>query len=176
MNFDQRHCGIALCRAVVVHPLVENWMAQIHAQYGKLEAARQPRGPVAQAQWVGPGQRFVPTASSFTTGAALSEESLRALLAEIGAGATGVWIREELGNALACDLDQAWVRRQYAPGHYPALHAPHGWHQDGALGFDFLSQPEGRFAAAALLPMTTCWIALGPCGLEAPGLEIVTRR
>src|SRR5437764_13009699 len=32
------------------------------------------------------------------------------------------------------------------------------------------------FASAALLPMTTCWIALGACGLEAPGLEIVTRR
>jgi len=47
------------------------------------------------------------------------------------------------------------------------------WHQDGALGFDFLG------AAASdgdLLSMTTCWIALTPCGDDAPGLELVDRE
>src|SRR6266404_3531060 len=55
-------------------------------------------------------------------------------------------------------------------------HAPHGWHQDGALRFDFQSHPDGNFPSDAVLPMVTCWIALGPCGVGAPGLEIVTRR
>src|SRR6202140_4223876 len=35
----------------------------------------------------------------------------------------------ELGAPVVCDGDQCWVRRQYAPGNYPPLHAPHSWHQ-----------------------------------------------
>ena len=81
-----------------------------------------------------------------------------------------------MSHGIACTLTQSWVRRQYAPHRYPPLHAPHGWHQDGALGFDFLSHPGERFPSDALLSMVTCWIALGPCGMDAPGLEIVTPR
>jgi ectoine hydroxylase-related dioxygenase (phytanoyl-CoA dioxygenase family) len=125
---------------------------------------------------VPPGQRFVPNASSLTLGAVFSEDTLRAVLDRVRAGPAGAWIRDELGEPVACDLEQAWVRRQYAPQHYPSLHTPHGWHQDGALGFDFLSHPEGNFPPEALLAMVTCWIALGPCGVESPGLELVTRR
>jgi hypothetical protein len=118
----------------------------------------------------------MPTASSLTLGAIFTDEDLRALFAEIGSGAASAWIRDELQSRIVCDVDQAWVRRQYAPARYPPLHAPHGWHQDGALGFDFLSHAGGAFPPDALLPMVTCWIALGSCGVEAPGLEFVTRR
>src|SRR5207245_70955 len=123
-----------------------------------------------------PGQRFVATASSVTLGAVLSDQEIQVLLATIVAGATGEWIRAELGARLAVDLDQAWVRRQYAPTHYPAWHAPHGWHQDGALAFDFHSQPGEAFPDGALLSMVTCWVSLDACGLDAPGLELVTQR
>jgi hypothetical protein len=98
------------------------------------------------------------------------------LLDLIAAGPAGAWIRGELGPQLACDLDQAWVRRQYPPGKYPPLHAPHGWHQDGALGFDFLAEPGGMVPPEAVLPMATCWIALNSCGQDAPGLELVRPR
>ena len=78
-----------------------------------------------------------------------------------------------LGGNLAIDVDQCWVRRQYAMGNYPPLHAPHSWHQDGALAFDFYR--NGAAASEdALLEMMTCWIPLTPCGVDAPGLELIT--
>ena len=168
--------GIALFRSVLVGPQLAGWITQIDARYQTLEAARRQGGAAAVSQLVPPGERFVPTASSVTIGAVLSDENLRALLAGISAGSAGEWIKDEFGNRSACDLDQAWVRRQYAPGKYPPLHAPHGWHQDGALRFDYLSHPDGIFPRDALLPVATCWIALGPCGVEAPGLEIIAHR
>lgn len=104
-------------------------------------------------------------------GSADAIELARAILR----GAAGTLARSRLGDAIACDVDQCWVRRQYAPSRYPPGHAPHAWHQDGALGFDFLdaTSPPG---AAALLPMLTCWVALTPCGRDAPGLELVTEE
>src|SRR4029077_7425211 len=82
----------------------------------------------------------------------------------------------ELGESALCDRDQSWVRRQYVPSRYPRFHGPHGWHQDGALRFDFGSCPDGNYPPDALLRMVTCWIALDECGVDAPSLEFVTRR
>lgn len=168
--------GIALMRTVLAGPLLTDWTTQIDTRYQALEAARRQGGSAAVSQSVPAGERFSATASSLTIGAVLSDMDFRALLAGVSAAPSGGWIKAEFGNRVACDLDQAWVRRQYAPGSYPPLHAPHGWHQDGALRFDYLSHPEGVFPTEALLPMVTCWIALGPCGVAAPGLELVTRR
>ena len=82
---------------------------------------------------------------------------------------------EALGSALAFDLDECWLRHQYAPFHAPAPHRPHAWHQDGALRFDFVAWPCAPWPADALLEMVTCWVALSPCGVDAPGLEILAR-
>ena len=72
-----------------------------------------------------------------------------------------------------CNLDQAWVRRQYALNNSPKNHHPHSWHQDGALYFNFLErQPEPE----DLLPMITCWLSLTDCGELAPGLELLDLR
>jgi ectoine hydroxylase-related dioxygenase (phytanoyl-CoA dioxygenase family) len=49
---------------------------------------------------------------------------------------------------------------------------PHGWHQDGALHHDFLARPTGG-PPPLLLPMWTAWIALTPCGTDAPSLAWV---
>ena len=168
--------GLALFQSVLARPQLAGCTSQIDAQYVVLETARQEDRPAAASRLVAPGQQFVPTASSFTLGAILSDETLGILLAGMSAGSAGEWIQDELQGPAACDLDQAWVRRQYAPRHYPPLHAPHGWHQDGALGFDFLSQGDGDFPPGAMLSMVTCWIALNSCGVESPGVELVTRR
>ncbi len=74
-----------------------------------------------------------------------------------------------LGQGVALLADQCWARRQFAPGRYPDGHAAHEWHQDGALHFDFIEP----YPDDALLKMFTCWIALSPCGQDAPGLELM---
>jgi len=168
--------GVACYRFLLDSSQVADWKSRIDARYLALEAARRQGGPAAIERLVGPGQRFVATASSLTIGAIFPDEKVRDLLAGIHSGPAGAWIRAELRSRIACDLDQAWVRRQYAPANYAPLHAPHGWHQDGALGFDFLSHQNGCFPSDALLTMATCWIALEACGVDAPGLELVTRR
>ncbi len=119
-----------------------------------------------------PGNDFNPHSSSLRARALAPSLDLPAIAATLLAGEVGALSRGLLGDELALNLDQCWVRRQYAPDRAPPGHAPHSWHQDGALGFDFLgaSSPEG-----ALLAMVTCWIALTPCGEDAPGLELVAR-
>jgi hypothetical protein len=118
------------------------------------------------------GEKFAPTASSVTVGAALSESNIVDLLSFVSNSAVE-WVTKRLGPEVAVDLDQSWIRRQYAPDRYPPLHAPHGWHQDGALGFNFLSGSPQTDCSRALLEMITVWIALGPCGTDAPGLELL---
>ncbi len=80
-----------------------------------------------------------------------------------------------LGGPVVCDVDQCWVRRQYAHGNYPPLHAPHSWHQDGALHFDFRAYSGRQLPPGAVLDMITCWIPLTPCGFDAPGLELIAQ-
>ena len=82
--------------------------------------------------------------------------------------------RAVIGERPVCNLDECWVRRQF-PARAAVLRAgSHSWHQDGALRHDFtrpaaLRQSDGQ----GLLDMLTCWIALTPCGIDAPGLELV---
>ena len=120
--------------------------------------------------------KYLPHASSMSLGAVNDSALVDALLGEIGRGSVGSHVRRMLGsNEVLCNLDQAWMRRQYAPHLYPPKHAPHGWHQDGALGFDFLKQDRTALDSEALLPTVTCWISLTLCGVDAPGLEFVTQ-
>lgn len=76
----------------------------------------------------------------------------------------GAVIERDLGRRAVCDVDQSWVRHG---------RPPHGWHQDGALRFDFLAHAGRALPSDAALDMRVCWIALTPCGEEAPGLEWV---
>jgi hypothetical protein len=89
-------------------------------------------------------------------------------LARVDAG-----VRAAAGAAAwRLDLGASWWRRQYPPQLAPPHHRPHAWHQDGALGFDFVASPQGA-DGPALHRMLTCWIALVPCGRDAPGLELI---
>ena len=136
------------------------WLALIEAAYRRIEVA--------------PSPDFVPESSSFRLHAVAAlpvVDVWSALGSHVRKRCAGV-----LGPSLAIDSDRCWVRRQYTPASAPARHRPHSWHQDGALGFDFARCSDAPIPDAALLRMVTCWIALAPCGVDAPGLELVTDR
>ncbi len=162
--------GAALVRGALERERVAALRDAADACYRRVEelAPRATSGP--EPRELSGGWRFVPTASSLSLGALdeeagaplacalASTELLRAILAALHEG------------PFAIDLDQAWLRRQHAPARAPRWHAPHAWHQDGALGHDFAL---GADAPGALLAMVTCWAPLGPCGADAPGLEVL---
>lgn len=85
-------------------------------------------------------------------------------------------VHHALGPQLSCLVEECWIRRQYAPGRYPPQHGPHSWHQDGALGYDFLALGQHAAPDPGLLQMLTCWVPLVNCGIEAPGLELIAGR
>jgi hypothetical protein len=162
-----------LFKSVLPSELLSALRPRIDVAYTGVE----PDGaPTRLPQNLPPGEKFVPTASSFTIGAILTVGDLQTINNTILTSPAGKWLRNQLGHAIVCNLDHSWIRRQYAPHRYPRFHAPHAWHLDGALGFDFLSHPDGNYPTEALLSMATCWVALDPCGLTAPGLELVTER
>lgn len=168
--------GISLFRAVLTGELLIRLKAKIDSLYRNVELARQNGDAAEVTRLIGVSERFVPAASSFTIGAISSETDIRELLALIVNGPSAAWLRARLGEDLLCNLDQSWVRRQYAPSRYPPLHAPHSWHQDGALKFDFFSHQNVELPPDALLNMVACWLALDSCGLEAPGIELSLQR
>ncbi len=149
-------------RGVVSAATAKAWLAAIDAH-----PAWSHRSP-------DPGGDFNAHSSSLRV-AAVGGLDLAAIARSVVAGEVGALCHAQLGDALACDIDRCWVRRQYAPRRYPPGHAPHSWHQDGALGFDFLD-PKAAASDPALLSMLTCWIALTPCGVDAPGLEFIDRE
>jgi hypothetical protein len=162
--------GIAFLPSVLPEPLLLSCQEQIGAKYMEVNA---PQGLGGDSHM---HPDYVPTASSFGIRAVFLDEQLTELCAAVHASCVGDCISAALRGALSCDLDQSWVRRQYAPQNYPRWHSPHGWHQDGALKFDFAAHPDGKFPSDVMLPLVTCWIALNACGVDAPGLELVSTR
>jgi hypothetical protein len=180
MVLDERTGGfpgrIILVPSILDPPLLPLLIERSSLVFEKIHAARERADNATISELIGAEERFVPTASSVSLRAALSDEDVHSLLATICKSPAKKWIERALSGGAVCDLNQSWVRRQYAPANYPPHHAPHGWHQDGALGFDFLSHSGGNYPGDALLRMATCWIPLDPCGVEAPGLELMTER
>jgi hypothetical protein len=159
---------VFLARSLLPPALINSCSTIINEAYERLARSASPALPA--------GEKFVPTASSFTIGAVIGEADFHTIEGAVSSGETSRWLTGQLGDTIICNQNHSWVRRQYAPHRYPPLHAPHGWHQDGALGFDFLSHPDGDYPLNALLQMVTCWITLDPCGVEAPGLELMTEK
>ena len=151
---------IAVVRSVVPPVTCSTWLALVDAAYRRIEVAQ--------------SSDFVAESSSFRLRAvaALSVVDVwSAVSSEVRARCVAI-----LGPWLAIDADQCWVRRQYDPQSAPPRHRPHSWHQDGALGYEFAPSGGAAIPDDALLQMVTCWIALEPCGVDAPGLELVTDR
>jgi hypothetical protein len=77
-----------------------------------------------------------------------SAEELSAPLAIAGLDAL---LAGALGGAAACQLEQAWVRKRYAPFHAPAAYHPNSWHQDGGLAVRFSSRYDPAIPLTRLL-------------------------
>ncbi len=119
--------------------------------------------------------RFNPFSFSVPIGALLdfgvTEQELTGPLSAPGLHAA---FQEALGCNGACNLEQSWVRKKYAPLLEPnGLYHPQTWHQDGALGVQFPPDPGPEIPMTELL---TCWIPLNPCGIDSPGLEFIRSR
>ena len=136
------------------------WLALVEAVYRSMDATPRPGFVPESSSLRVPA---VPVLSVFDVWSALSNRVTERCVTR-------------LGSSIAIDADQCWVRRQYPAESAPPRHRPHGWHQDGALGFDFAPSLDAAIPDDALLRMVTCWIALTPCGTDAPGLDIVTDR
>lgn len=76
-------------------------------------------------------------------------------------------VETTFSGPVTCNIEQSWIRRQYAPAHRPRDQFAHAWHQDGALR---------RTTETVPLKMATCWSPLIDCGLFSPGIELVARR
>ncbi len=153
------HHGPQFLPSLIAAPCCERWRSVIDAAVDRCLA----RGADAD---------FSRSSSSLRLRAFRGESTgidLDALVGQVWRDPLRALVRAWLGPQVALLADQCWARRQFAPGAYPAGHAPHEWHQDGALHFDFVAP----YPADALLRMLTCWIALTPCGDDAPGLELV---
>lgn len=99
-----------------------------------------------------------PTSLPMTALPLRADEVLRA----VAASAAAAPLVQALGPAPWCNLAQSWLRHG---------RPPHGWHQDGALRHDFLAHAGRPAPADAALEMRTLWIALTPCGEDAPSLQ-----
>lgn len=101
------------------------------------------------------------TASLPLTALALDADEV---LQVISASAAAAPLVAALGPAPWCNLAQSWLRHG---------RPPHSWHQDGALRHEFLAHAGQPAPADAALEMHTLWIALTPCGEDAPSLQWV---
>jgi hypothetical protein len=168
--------GVLLQRQVIAPESIRSYQEVVRKFYDNLEARIASGGVEAVQKSLSPGQKYLPTASSITLGTVFAEEEWSGILKEIAIDPLRGIIEVNLGGSAACDVDQSWIRRQYAPCNSPPTHSPHVWHQDGALGFDFHHSMATASRKEHLLSMVTCWIPLNPCGVDAPGLEFVNRR
>lgn len=87
-----------------------------------------------------------------------------AVLAAVARSAAAPQLVEALGAAPWCNFSQSWLRSG-RPAHL--------WHQDGALRHDFRAHDGAPAPGDAALDMRTLWIALTPCGIDAPSLQWV---
>ncbi|MCA9538787.1 MAG: phytanoyl-CoA dioxygenase family protein [Myxococcales bacterium] len=163
---DMKTRGVAVARGALPIAVVTTTRETLRPRLAAIDAQVAAQGPWATAARE---PRYVPTANSLR----LDLDDVAPLRAALDA-ALGATLAAALGAPHAWMPDQCWLRRQFAPAHARPPHAPHGWHQDGALGFDFLGGDPT--APDALLPMLTCWTPLVPCGADAPGLRYEPRR
>jgi hypothetical protein len=167
--------GIACVASALGKAELNSCKAGVDAFYRILGLSGGFGSPAELSRIIPPGEKAAPTASSVTVLCAFSLSDLQRFAAAL-CPEFHERVRSSLNAQPVCDLDEAWIRRQYAPSRYPRAHAPHGWHQDGALAYDFTAPGLAAGMPEAVLPMMTGWITLDSCGMDAPGLELVTRR
>lgn len=112
------------------------------------------------------GGVYVKNAHSFTLNAIFDPKAIQSLLEKI---LSNPIFGNHLGKSVLVNLSQLWLRRQFPLEQY--AQGPHHWHQDGALGYDFLN--HSALTEQELLDILTIWIPLNDCGITAPGLEFI---
>lgn len=85
-------------------------------------------------------------------------------------------LTEAMGNKIKVNLSQSWLRKQYAPCHYPSWHHAHSWHQDGCLWLNFPVTSQEQFLDLPLTNLITLWLPLTDCGKDAPALQFITKK
>lgn len=146
---------------------VASLRSEIDKLYESIHIKSQEEGILEVTQTLPSQWKWTPTSSSLSIQAlpnhlALVQDFIYPALSSI---------LEDYFNQLHVwwNLDASWIRRQYPLSQAPQYHHPHSWHQDGALGFDFLAGKSD-----APLRMLTCWVTLDECGKLAPGIEYVS--
>ena len=119
---------------------------------------------VARARLQAPHPDLQPASASLRLHA-LGDAAFDEIVSTVLAGPAGPVVRSRLGPGLRCLSSQCWARRQVPAAVRPPGQHPHEWHQDGALNCRF----DG--ADTTLLDLVTVWVALVPCGDDAPSLE-----
>lgn len=159
--------GYARWPRLLPPPLLVRLQASAMAAYADLARRLGDAVPALPIE-LAPGVRHVPTADSISL-AALPDAAATWAAAE---AALAPIFAVEFGGPPRRLSAHAWLRRQHPPGRPRPPGVPHGWHQDGGLGFDYL----GGDVSTGLLPMLTAWIPLVDCGRDAPGLRLEPRR
>ena len=162
--------GAVLVRGVLERERVGALARAADALYARIAGVLEREGAAGVQRGLPSGCRFAPTASSVTASALDDEAGIDVVWALVERGPLAELLAGVHGGPCSVDLDQAWLRRQFAPDRYPPGHAPHSWHQDGALGYDFAASPAPR---EGLLPLVTSWMPLVSAGRDAPGLEVI---
>lgn len=160
--------GALIVRQALSRQRIEAWRALAEARYTEVDRVCAAQGPWTVSAAL--NLPFVPTASSLGLQAF---GDVGREVAETLDIALGPLLEKALNGPVRPLFESAWLRRQFAPRHAPAYHAPHAWHQDGGLGFDYLHDSDLR---GGLLPMVTCWIPLVACGRTAPGVAFLPHR
>jgi hypothetical protein len=135
--------------------------------FKKIDQISSDHGAWSVAEYLPVEARYLPSARSISLAFVVDIS----VLLDAFSASLKQYLVKELGPAAVCDVDLAWLRRQYPPSMRPQASAPHNWHQDGAYGFNFSQQHPGD--EGALIPMLTLWAPLHPCGDVAPGLELL---
>jgi len=157
--------GVRVLRNVMDLALTARWLQSADVVYFQIGGT--PTGNDALPATV---KSYRPTASSMLLESIAGVDEILEFLTPLHN-----LLSSRLGEAVVWNAAQAWLRRQFPPHFAPPYHHPHGWHQDGALGFDFATHPEGG-GPEAVLEMLTAWVPLTPCGRDAPGLEWIAVR
>jgi hypothetical protein len=173
---DLTQQGASLVRAAFPGALVTQWREIADRQYARIASVEQSEGIEGVQRLLSPGQYYLPNVSSVSLRGVYAEPGWQNILEAVAQGSLRTLIEQELGGPSVCNLERAWVRRQYAIHRRPSGHAPHGWHQDGGLRYPFDPTGEQPPATDGLLRMITCWLPLTSCGNQAPGLEFVLER
>lgn len=107
--------GIACVASALGKAELNSCKAQVEALYRALGSAGGFDNAAALAKIIPPGEKAAPTASSVTVLSALKLSDLHQFAHALGPE-FHERVRSSLNAQPICDLDEAWIRRQYAPG------------------------------------------------------------